>query len=198
MRIEPNRPEAGESKHSKRTRWMCAVRRNQSLFFILFLRTTWRWGKRWEPAGICCSGYSALCPPRNPTRDALSVLCVVLSELTMQRRFLIGDDKQVKADRHSHPILEEGQRKEQPSLAERLREARQCKWDCAPSGRDQRQQNGEARPTVRECLSWDVEALYSRDAQWGHASPEFVDGPVVKASDRMEKALRKTTEQASF
>jgi hypothetical protein len=47
----------------------------------------------------------------------LSVLCVVLSELTMECRFLIADDKQVKADRHGRPILEEGQRKEQPGLA---------------------------------------------------------------------------------
>lgn len=50
----------------------------------------------------------------------------------------------------------------------------------------------------RAGVLWDVEALYSPGAQWERASPEFVDGPVLKATDRMEKALRKTTEQASF
>jgi hypothetical protein len=49
----------------------------------------------------------------------------------------------------------------------------------------------------RAGVLWDVEVLYSPDAQWGHASPEFVDGPVVKATDRMEK-VRKTSEQDSF
>jgi hypothetical protein len=50
----------------------------------------------------------------------------------------------------------------------------------------------------RASILWDVVALYSPDVQWGHASPEFIDGPVVKASDTMEKKLRKSTEQAHF
>jgi hypothetical protein len=47
----------------------------------------------------------------------------------------------------------------------------------------------------RKGVLWDIVALYSRDTQWEHASPDFVDGPVVKATDRMEKALRKTIEK---
>lgn len=50
----------------------------------------------------------------------------------------------------------------------------------------------------RAGVLWDVEAVYPPGAQWERASPDLVYGPVVKATDRMEKALRKTTEQASF
>jgi hypothetical protein len=50
----------------------------------------------------------------------------------------------------------------------------------------------------RKGVLWDVVALYSHDTQWEHASPDFVDGPVVKASDRMEKSLRQTGERAHF
>jgi hypothetical protein len=50
----------------------------------------------------------------------------------------------------------------------------------------------------RAGVLWDVLALYSHDANWEHASPDFVDGPVVKASDGLEKRLHETTEQAHF
>ena len=50
----------------------------------------------------------------------------------------------------------------------------------------------------RNGILWDLVALYSPAAQWENASPDFVDGPVVKAADTLEKHLRKSTEQASF
>jgi hypothetical protein len=42
----------------------------------------------------------------------------------------------------------------------------------------------------------DVVALYSPNAHWEDASPDFVDGPVVKASDSLGKRLREIREQA--
>jgi len=50
----------------------------------------------------------------------------------------------------------------------------------------------------RSGVLWDVVALYLHDAHWKDASPDFVDGPVVKASDGLEKRLHETTEQAHF
>jgi hypothetical protein len=50
----------------------------------------------------------------------------------------------------------------------------------------------------RKGVLWDVVALYSDGTQWEHASPSFLDGPVVKASDRMETSLRQTGERAHF
>jgi hypothetical protein len=42
MPIAPNKPEFWESKHCRRTRWMCAARRNQSLFSISILNPAGR------------------------------------------------------------------------------------------------------------------------------------------------------------
>ena len=50
----------------------------------------------------------------------------------------------------------------------------------------------------RDGVLWDVVALYSHDTLWEHASPDFVDGPVVKAKDSLEKRLHETAEQAHF
>jgi hypothetical protein len=50
----------------------------------------------------------------------------------------------------------------------------------------------------RAGILWDVVALYPHDSQWERASPDFVDGPVVKASDRLEIRLREASEQAHF
>jgi hypothetical protein len=46
-------------------------------------------------------------------------------------------------------------------------------------------------PWRRNGILWDLVALYSPAAQWENASPDFVDGPVVKAGDTLEKHLRK-------
>jgi hypothetical protein len=48
----------------------------------------------------------------------------------------------------------------------------------------------------RAGVLWDVVAVYSPNAHWEDASPDFVDGPVVKASDSLEKRLRESREQA--
>ena len=50
----------------------------------------------------------------------------------------------------------------------------------------------------RAGVLWDVVALYLHDAHWEDASPDFVDGPVVKASNSLEKRLHQTSEQAHF
>ena len=50
----------------------------------------------------------------------------------------------------------------------------------------------------RSGVLWDIVALYSRDGRWGDAPLQFVDGPVVKASERVEKRLHETGGQAHF
>ena len=50
----------------------------------------------------------------------------------------------------------------------------------------------------RSGVLWDMVALYPHDVQWENARPDFVDGPVVKASGGMEKSLRQTGEGAHF
>jgi len=50
----------------------------------------------------------------------------------------------------------------------------------------------------RKGVLWDVVALYTHNADWEDASPDFMDGPVVKASDSLERRLREIGEQAHF
>jgi hypothetical protein len=50
----------------------------------------------------------------------------------------------------------------------------------------------------RKGVLWDLVALYPDGTQWEHASPNFLDGPVVKATNRMETSLRQTGERAHF
>ena len=44
-------------------------------------------------------------------------------------------------------------------------------------------------------ILWDVAVLYLQPTQWNNASPDFVDGPVVKASRDLAKMLPGRGEQ---
>jgi hypothetical protein len=50
----------------------------------------------------------------------------------------------------------------------------------------------------RAGVLWDVVALYTPGAHWEDASPEFVDGPVVKASDSLGEKIARDRRASAF
>jgi hypothetical protein len=50
----------------------------------------------------------------------------------------------------------------------------------------------------RDGVLWDVVVLYPQRAQWKGASPDFIDGPVAKASDDIVKMLSGGKEHTHF